>query len=122
MRAVLRSQTIIATGDEINKAAVAQILKLLANLGFDVLVARIEIAEMPLEGVDFVKREVSFPKRFHAFHDVEQPAARFRRFISEEKRFLPFREDEFLRANETILHDMNFARDAAEQNIRGRLD
>src|SRR5450759_4330544 len=105
MRAVLRSQTIIATGDEINKAAVAQILKLLANLGFDVLVARIEIAEMPLEGVDFVKREISFPKRFHAFHDVEHPAARFRRFIPEEKRLLPIRKDEFLRSDEAVLDD-----------------
>ena len=117
---LLGSQTIITTRHEIDKSAVAQILQLLTNLGFDVLVAGIEIAEMPLEGVDLVKREVAFAERLHALHDIEQPAARFRRFTSEKKRFLPFRKDEFLCANETVLHDMNLAglRDAAEQDIR----
>jgi hypothetical protein len=47
---------------------------------------------MPLERVDFLKREVPLAERLDAFHDVEQPAARFRRFISEEKCPLPFRE------------------------------
>ncbi len=65
---------------------------------------------MPLEGVDFVKREVAFAKRLYAFHDIEQPAARLRRFIPEEKRLLPFRKDELLGANETILHDVKSCR------------
>ena len=91
---LLGSQTIITTRHEIDKSTVAQILKLLTYLGFDVLVAGIEIAEMPLEGVDLVKREVAFPERLHAFHDIEQPAARLRRFIPEEERLLPFRKDE----------------------------
>jgi len=74
----LRSQAIITTRHEIDKSAVAQILKLLTYLGLDVLVAGIEIAKMPLECVDLVKREVALPQRLHAFHYVEQPAARFR--------------------------------------------
>src|ERR1700737_1088444 len=57
---LLGSQTIISPRDEINKSAIAQILKLLAYLGFDVLIAGIKIAEMPLEGVDLVQREVAF--------------------------------------------------------------
>ena len=58
----LRSQTIIAARHEINKPAVAQILKLLPYLRLDVLVAGIEIAEMPLESVDLVEREIAFAK------------------------------------------------------------
>src|ERR1700726_4566086 len=89
----LRSQAIVTTRHEIDKSAVAQILKLLAYLGFDVLVAGIEIAKMPLERVDLVKREVALPQRLDAFHDVEQPAARFRGFASQEKCLLPFRKN-----------------------------
>src|ERR1700737_3795401 len=103
---LLRSQTIISPRDEINKSAIAQILKLLSIFGFDVLVTGIEITEMPFEGVNLVKRELAFPKRLHALHDVEQPATRLRRFIPQEKRLLPFRKDEFLGANEAILHDV----------------
>jgi hypothetical protein len=36
----------------------------LAYLGFDVLIAGIEIAEMPLESIDIVKREVAFTATF----------------------------------------------------------
>src|SRR3984893_14551110 len=117
---LLGSQTIISPRDEINKSAIAQILKLLAYLGFDVLIAGIKFAQVPFEGVNLVQREVAFPKRLHALHDVEQPATRLRRFVPEEKRLLPFRKDEFLGANETVLHDMNLAGlgDAAEQDIR----
>jgi hypothetical protein len=41
----------MASRDEINKAAVAQISRLLTDLGFDVLVAGIEIAQVALEGM-----------------------------------------------------------------------
>ena len=117
MTCLLRSQTIITTRHEIDKSAIAQILKLLPYLGSDVLVAGIEIAKVPLESIDLVKCEVAFAKRLHTIHDVEQPAARFRRFTSEEKCLLPFGKHELLRANEAVLHDMNLAgfRDAAEQ-------
>jgi len=75
---------------------------------------------MPFEGVDLVKREVPFPQRLHALHDIEQPAARFRRFASQEERPLPIGEDFFLRTDDPALHDMNLARlrDSAEQDIR----
>jgi hypothetical protein len=120
MRVSSRSQAIITTRHEINKSAVSQILQLLAYLRLDVLVAGIEIAEMPFEGVDLVKGEIAFAKGLHALHDVEQPTARFRRLVSEEERLLPFCEDDFLGADEAVLHDMNLARlwDAAEQDIR----
>src|SRR5437773_1408476 len=120
MRVSSRSQTIISPRNEINKSAIAQILKLLAYLGPDVLVAWIKFAQMPLESVDLVKREIAFAQRLHTFHDVEQPAARLRRFTSEKKRSLPFRKHEFLGADEAVLHDMNLAgfRDPAEQDIR----
>src|ERR1700738_5636038 len=106
---LLGSQTIISPRDEINKSAIAQILKLLAYLGFDVLIAGIKFAQMPFEGVNLVQREVAFPKRLRALHDVEQPRRRLRRFIPEEKCLLPFRKDEFLGAKEDILHDVNRA-------------
>jgi hypothetical protein len=117
---LLGSQTVITTRHEINKSAVAQILKLLTYLRLDVQVAGIEIAEMPFESIDLVEREVALPKRFHTFHDVEQPAARFRRFVPEKKGSLPFCKDKLLGANEAVVHDMNLAgfRDAAEQDIR----
>src|ERR1700722_1931848 len=86
MASLLGSQAIIATRYEIDKPAVTQILKLLAYLRFDVLVAGIEIAEMAFESVDFVKRELALAERLDAVHDIEQPSARVRRFISEEKR------------------------------------
>jgi hypothetical protein len=66
-------------------------LKLLPYLGFDVLVAGIKITEMSFEGVNFLKGEITFAERVHAFHDIEQPASRLGRFASEKKRSLPFR-------------------------------
>ena len=63
MRASSRSQAIITTRDEIDKSPVAQILKLLTYLGFDILITGIELAEMPLERVDFVEREIAFAER-----------------------------------------------------------
>src|SRR4051794_39315000 len=65
---LLRSQTIITTRNEIDKSAIAQILKLLTYLWLDVLVAGIEIAKMTLERVDLVEHEFALPKRLHAFH------------------------------------------------------
>src|ERR1700674_1194614 len=119
-RQTLRSQAIVTTRHEIDKSTVAQILKLLTYLGFDVLVAGIEIAKMPFESIDFIKREFRLAERFHALHDVEQPAARFRRFVSQEKRPLPIGEDFFFRTDDPALHDMNLAGlgDTAEQDIR----
>src|SRR5580704_4359393 len=120
MASLLGSQAIITTRHEIDKSAVTQKLKLLANLGFDVLVAGVEIAEMAFERVDLVKGELAFSERLDAIHDVEQPSARVRRFIPEEKRPLPFRENRLLRANDTTSNDVNFARvrNAVEQNFR----
>jgi hypothetical protein len=64
---LLGSQAITTTRYELDKSAIAQKLKLLTYLGLDVLVAGIEIAEMPFERVDFVKREVAFlPHRVRA--------------------------------------------------------
>src|SRR5436309_15937419 len=115
---LLGSQTIIATRNEYDKPAIAQILKLLTYLRLHVLVARIELAEVPLESIDLFEREFAFTERLHAFHDIEQPTARFRRFVPEEKRLLPFREDEFFRANDAALNDLYFSQlgNAAEQN------
>ncbi len=64
---------------------------------------------MPFESIYLVECEVALAERFDALHDIEQPAARLRRFISEEKRPLPLGEDVFFLADDTVLHDMNFA-------------
>src|SRR5580692_4732252 len=109
MAGLLGSQAIITTRHELDKSAVAQILQLLAYLRFDVLVAGIEFAEVPLEGVDLVQGEVALAERVNAFHDVEQPATRLRRFIPEEQRLLPIGKDEFLSANEAVPDDVNLA-------------
>jgi hypothetical protein len=61
MASLLGSQAVVTTRNELDKSAVTQILKLLAYLGFDVLVAGIEIAEMPFESVDILQREVTLP-------------------------------------------------------------
>jgi hypothetical protein len=53
-------------------------LELLTYLGLDVLVARIEVTEMPLEGVDLLKREIPLTERINAF--VRGRFARRRRF------------------------------------------
>jgi hypothetical protein len=55
---LLGSQTIASTRNKVDESAIAQILKLLANFWFDVLVVGIEIAEMPLEGIHLIKREL----------------------------------------------------------------
>lgn len=102
-------QTIIPARNEFNKPAVTQILKLLPHLRPDVLVAGIEITEVPFESIDLVKGEVSLAKRLHALHHIQQPAARFRGFVSEEKCLLPIGEDEFFRANNAVLDDMYLA-------------
>jgi hypothetical protein len=60
MRTVLRSQTIIAARNEINKSLIAQILKLLSYLGPDALATGIAVTQMPFERVGLVKREVAF--------------------------------------------------------------
>ena len=75
---------------------------------------------MPLEGIHFVKREVAFAERLHAFHDVEQPAACLRRLLSQKKCLLPFGEDQFFRTDDSALNDMNFARlgNAIKQDFR----
>ena len=71
----------MAARHELDKSTVAQILKLLAYLGLDVLIAGIEVAKMPLESIDLFKGEITFAERLHAFHHVEQPAAGLRRFV-----------------------------------------
>src|SRR6202035_5396147 len=75
---------------------------------------------MPFEGVDLVEAEVALAERLHAFHDVEQPATRLRRFIPEEQRLLPIRKHEFLGANEAVPDDVNVSRlrDTVEQDFR----
>jgi hypothetical protein len=65
------SQAILAAGDEFNKSAVAQVLKLLAHLGSDVLIAGIEVAKMPFESIDLLKGEITLAERLHTFHDVK---------------------------------------------------
>jgi hypothetical protein len=116
---LLGSQTIISAGNELDKSTIAQILKLLTNLWLDVLVTGIEFAEVPLEGIDFVETEITLAKRLHAFHDVEQPATRFKGRASEKERLLPFLKDGFLRTNDTVLNDMYLAdlRHFAEQDV-----
>src|SRR6185437_1689535 len=114
-----RSQTIVAPRNEIDKSAITQKLKLLANLRLHVLVTGIEVAQMSLECIDFVESEFALPKRLHAFHDIEQPTSRLKRFASEKERFLPFLENRFLRANNAVLHNVNLADlwHLAEQDI-----
>src|SRR6202012_5790128 len=117
---LLGSQAIITTRHEIDKSTIAQKLKLLTYLGFDVLVAGIEIVEVTFERIDLVKRELALAERFNAFHDVQQPAPRLRRFVPEEERPLPFGKDSLLRTNDPFLHDVNLAGlgNAAEQDVR----
>src|SRR3954451_226302 len=109
MRGLLRSQAITTTGHEFDESAVTQILQLLTYLGLDVLIAGIEFAEMPLEGIHLVKGEVWFAQRLHAFHHVQQPAACLGRFIPEEEGPLPFGEYRFFLANDAALNDVDFA-------------
>ena len=59
---LLGSQSIVSARNEIDKSAIAQILKLLAYLGFDVLITGIEITQLPLESIDFIQCEVAFSK------------------------------------------------------------
>jgi hypothetical protein len=117
---LLRSQSIISAGNELDKSAIAQILELLTYLRPDILVAGIEFAKMPLECIDVVEREITFIQRFHAFHDVEQPAARLKGFAPEKECLLPFLKDGFLRTNDAVLDDMYLAdlRHFAEQDVR----
>jgi len=56
---LLGSQAIITARYEFDESPVAQKLKLLAYLRLDVLVAGIEVAEMPFEGVDLVQGELA---------------------------------------------------------------
>jgi len=71
------AKAVVAARNELDVPAIAEILKLLADFGSDVLIARIETAQMALERVDFVESEVSLAERLNALHHIEQPAARF---------------------------------------------
>jgi hypothetical protein len=55
----LCAEAIVAARNELNISTITQVLKLLSNLGSNVLVARIEIAKMPLEDIDLIEREIS---------------------------------------------------------------
>src|ERR1700730_19239306 len=74
---LLGSQTIISPRHEINKSAVAKILKLLPDLGFDVLVGGIEITQMPLESIHLVEREPGVLR--HPTSSSTHPGARVHR-------------------------------------------
>src|SRR3979409_2489091 len=87
---LLGAHAILAARNEFNVSAITQILKLLTNLGADVLVARVKIDEMTFESIDFVERESALAERLDALHHIEQPAARFQRLVPEEEGFLPF--------------------------------
>src|SRR5690242_14011377 len=99
----------MAARDELNITPITQILKLLANLRPDVLVAGIEIAEMPLEPIDFFQREITLAERLDALHHVKEPAARLQRFASQEERLLPFLKNQILGPNDATLDDVNLA-------------
>ena len=55
-----RFQAIVASTEKFNEASIAQILKLLTYLRSDVLIARVERAEMAFETVYLIKREFLF--------------------------------------------------------------
>src|SRR5262249_49646019 len=74
---LLFAEAIVAARNKLNISAIAQILKLLPNFWSNVLVARIEVAKVALEGVDLIEREIALAERLDAFHHVEKPAARF---------------------------------------------
>lgn len=59
---LLGSQTVISSRNEIDKSPITQKLKLLTYFGPNVLVARIEVAQMLFESVDVFKREVALPE------------------------------------------------------------
>src|SRR5689334_9741893 len=75
---------------------------------------------MSFEGVDFIQREFALAERLDAFQDIDQPATRLKRFVSEKKRLLPFLKHSLFRTNDSVVNDMNLAglRHLAEQNIR----
>src|SRR4051794_18429400 len=120
MRTASGPQTVAPARDEIQKPAVAEILQLLADFRPDVLVAGIEFAEIPVERIDLIQRELALAERLHAFHDVEQPSPSLRRLAAEKEGSLPFGEHQLLGANDPVLHDVNLAglRNAAEQDVR----
>ena len=66
----LGAQAILASRNEINVPAITQILELLSNFGLNVLVARIQIAEVTFESIDFVERKISLAERLNAFHHI----------------------------------------------------
>jgi hypothetical protein len=75
-------EAISTARDEFNVISIAQELKLLANLRPDILIAGIETAEMLFESVHFIEGELEFAENLNALHDLQEPAARFRRFVA----------------------------------------
>src|SRR5215472_8207350 len=116
----LGSQAIVTTRYELDESPIAQILQLLANLWPDVLVAGIEVAEMPVEGIDLIESELPLAERLDALHHIEQPTTRLQRLASEEESLLPFLKNGVLRANDTVLNDVYLADlwHLADQNVR----
>ena len=74
---------------------------------------------MPVEGINLVKGKLALAQRLDAFHDVQQPAARLKRFASEKECFLPYFENGVLRTDDAVLDDMYLADlwHLAEQDI-----
>src|SRR5688572_15450280 len=78
---LLRAQTIVASRDELYKSSITQILKLLPYLRLDVLIAGIELTELPLESIYLIQREFALSERFDTFHHIEQPTTCLQRLV-----------------------------------------
>jgi hypothetical protein len=84
-----------------------------------VSIVRIEIAQRAFESVDVLKLEFRPADGLHAFHDLDQPASRIRRFVAQEARLAPLSEHFVLRLNLAVANDEDFARwgNLAEQDV-----
>ena len=114
---LLGSQAIISARDEFDKSAVPQVLQLLAYLRFDVLVAGIEIAEMPVESVDLSRVNSRLPSdSTHFITSSSQPRVSGDSFLRNSVFCHSSRTASFGRTTPS-LHDVNLARlrDAADR-------
>ncbi|MDB5486276.1 MAG: hypothetical protein JWR29_2180 [Tardiphaga sp.] len=101
--------SITSTTEELNIPSIAQILKLLSYLRPNILVARMQFSQMPIEIINLFERKFALSQSLDAFHDVEQPSASRLCFFAKKQSILPVSQDVVLRPNDAMFDDMKLA-------------
>jgi hypothetical protein len=108
-RLARRQQPVSATTQKLKEASIAEHLQLLANLLSNMLVHRVEAAQMRLERIHFLQSELLPSDPFHAAEHIQQPSSRRVALKAKEDCALPLIEHSLTVQNNSALNNEDFA-------------